>query len=65
MCVYHTRTCSASDPSKSLASYKAMYAVALRGSQSDFSTISEQVEQARNCLRTVASTRDDYITKMN
>lgn len=46
-----------SDSSKSLASYKAMYAVALRGSQSNSSSISEQIALARDCLRTVASTR--------
>lgn len=48
-----------SDSSKSLASYKAMYAVALWGSHSDSSSVSEQIALARDCLRTVASTRGD------
>ena len=54
----HVHTCF-SDSSKSVASYKSMYAVALRGSQPTSGTVSEQIERARDCLRTVASTRGD------
>ena len=47
------------DQAKPETYYKSMYAVALRASQSDSSTISEQTERARNCLRTVALTKGD------
>ena len=40
-----------SDSSKSLANYKAMYAVALRGSQSDSSSVSEQMASAGTALK--------------
>jgi tetratricopeptide (TPR) repeat protein len=46
-----------SEVSKELAGYKAMYAAALRGSQSGSGTVSEQIEQARNCLESVAAAK--------
>lgn len=51
-----------SDQTKSSlsAGYKAMYAAALRGSQSKSRNVSEQVEQARLCLQTVNSLRNNW-----
>ena len=50
---------SSDTPKVSLAGYKAMYAAALRGSQSQSGTISEQIQQARTCLETVTELRPD------
>ena len=51
-----------SDVSKMVSNYKAMYGVALRASQLDSRTVSEQIECAQNCLTTVAAVRRDITT---